>query len=149
MTHLSLSSALIILDTNVLVHLLRNKAAGQAIEQKFHLRRRPERPIPSSIVEGELRGLAALWNWDPAKIAELEESLSQLVRVSAGEPEVVRSYSVLFAHQTNTGKKVGENDLWIAATAQAIGGVVLTCDTDFLSIDDHLVSRVYFDPNTP
>jgi tRNA(fMet)-specific endonuclease VapC len=96
------------------------------------------------VVEGELRGLADWWGWGPARIAKLEQILSQLVRVSAGELEVVKCYGRLYAQQTKLGKKVGENDLWIAATATAIDGVVLTCDSDFLKFDPTLVKCVYF-----
>jgi tRNA(fMet)-specific endonuclease VapC len=135
---------LLLLDTNVLVHLLRNKSTGQAIEAKFALSTRPERPLLSSIVEGEIRGLAVFWGWGPTRIAKLEQLLSELVRVSAGEPEVVKSYGFLFAHQTKIGKKVGENDLWIAATAAAINGSVLTCDGDFLKFDRTLVNYIHF-----
>jgi predicted nucleic acid-binding protein len=96
------------------------------------------------VVEGELRGLADWWGWGPAKIAKLEQTLSQLVAVSVGEPEVVKFYGRLYAQQTRLGQKVGENDLWVAATAAAIDGVVLTCDSDFLKFDPTLVKYVYF-----
>jgi predicted nucleic acid-binding protein len=141
---LDLSTRLIVLDTNVLVHLLRNNSTGQSLEAKFNLSARAERPLLCSVVEGELRGLADWWGWGPARIAKLEQILSQLVRVSAGELEVVKCYGRLYAQQTKLGKKVGENDLWIAATATAIDGVVLTCDSDFLKFDPTLVKCVYF-----
>jgi tRNA(fMet)-specific endonuclease VapC len=137
-------SRLVILDTNVLVHLLRNKATGQALEAKFNLSARAERPLLSSVVERELRGLAGLWDWGPARIAKLEQTMSQLVRVSAGEPEVVKCYARLYAQQAKLGQKVGENDLWVAATAIAIDAIVLTCDSDFLKFDPALVKYVYF-----
>jgi predicted nucleic acid-binding protein len=137
-------SPLLILDTNVLVHLLRNNAVGQAIEKTYSLTTRPERPLLSSIVEGELRGLAESWNWGTRKIQTLETTLSELVRISAGEPEVVAAYGELYAHQSKIGKRVGENDLWIAATARAINGTVLTCDTDFLSFDQVVVNYIHF-----
>jgi tRNA(fMet)-specific endonuclease VapC len=135
---------LLVLDTNVLVHLLRNRALGQAIEAAFALTTRTERPLLSSVVEGELRGLAAWWNWGPNKIARLEQTLSELVRVSAGEPEIVRAYGTLYAHQTKAGKRVGENDLWIAATAVAVNATVLTCDSDFNNFDPVTVSYTHF-----
>lgn len=138
------SQQLLLLDTNVLVHLLRNKSTGQAIESKFGLSTRPERPLLSSVVEGEIRGLAEWWGWGSAKIAKLEQTLSELVRVSAGEPEIVKSYGSLYAHQTKIGKKVGDNDLWLAATAAAINGTVLTCDSDFLKFDPALDSYIHF-----
>ena len=144
MSAVAQTGQLLVLDTNVLVHLLRNNSTGQAIEAQFALSARLDRPLLSSVVEGELRGLAAGWNWGANKIAKLEQTLSELVRVSAGEPEIVRTYGLLYAHQTKMGKKVGENDLWIAATAAAITGTVLTCDSDFLKFDPALVSCIHF-----
>jgi tRNA(fMet)-specific endonuclease VapC len=98
----------------------------------------------SSIVEGELRGLAEGWNWGPTKLQNLELTLNELVRVSAGEPEVIAAYGKLYAHQHKIGKKVGENDLWIAATANAVNGTVLTCDGDFLNFDPTDVKYIHF-----
>jgi predicted nucleic acid-binding protein len=126
--------------------LLRNDATGQAIDKAFQLSQRPEKPILSTIVEGELRALAASWSWGPNKLTQLETAFAEMVRVSAGEPEIVKSYGSLYAQQSAIGKKVGENDMWIAATAMAIDGVVLTCDTDFQNIDSALVKHIYFDP---
>ena len=138
------TNQLLILDTNVLVHLLRNNAIGQAIENTFSLTTRPERPLLSSIVEGELRGLATLWKWGPVKIANLEKAFSELVRVSAGTVEVTKAYGELYAHQISLGRKIGENDLWIAATAVAVRATLLTCDSDFKHLDPKMVSYVHF-----
>jgi predicted nucleic acid-binding protein len=77
-------------------------------------------------------------------MGKLEQTFSELVRVSSGEPEIVKSYGILYAHQAKIGKKVGENDLWVAATAVAINGTILTCDSDFLKFDPTLVSYIYF-----
>jgi tRNA(fMet)-specific endonuclease VapC len=86
--------------------------------------------------------------WGPNKLIELEAVFAEMIRVSSGEPEIVKAYGALFAQQTKSGRKIGENDLWIAATAMAINGVVLTCDTDFQNIDVTLVKHIYFDPKS-
>jgi predicted nucleic acid-binding protein len=137
---------LLVLDTNVLVHLLRRDATGQYLETSFALSRRPERPLLCSVVEGELRGLAAWWDWGAMRVAELEKAFTQLVRVSAGAPEVIRAYGELYAIQNNMGQRIGDNDLWIAATTRAVSGVLLTCDTDFQRIDQALVESIYVRP---
>ncbi|WP_425485397.1 type II toxin-antitoxin system VapC family toxin [Azospirillum oleiclasticum] len=136
------------LDTNVLLHLLKGHATGLAIERALRLSSRPERPLLSSIVEGELRGLAAGWKWGPSRLALLEERLAELVPVSAGAPEVVRAYGELYAHQSALGRRTGENDLWIAATASAVGGIVLTCDGDFMRFDGDRVRWIHVDVAT-
>lgn len=125
---------LILLDSCTLIHLQRGKATGLAIEAAYGLKGRVERPLLSSIVEGEVMSLASgPWKWGPVKMAALAQRFAHLVRVSAGEPAVVAAYATLAAHQSAIGKKLGENDTWIAATAVAVGAVLLTCDGDFLN----------------
>lgn len=124
---------LIVLDTNVLVDLVRNNERGQRLNRRFKLTERTERPLFSTVTEGEILGLARLprWRWGERKLGQLRELLDQLVRVDAGLPEVVTAYAELYAEAHATGNPTGENDLWIAATAKASGAVLLTCDRDF------------------
>lgn len=130
---------LVLLDTSVLVHLLRESDTAKKIETDYALSTRPERPLVCSIVEGELFGLVTYWNWGEKKLAKLDELLNQLVRVSSCHPQVVRAYVQLFAHLRSSGNMPGQNDLWIAASGVAYQAVVLTCDTDFKRIDPTLV----------
>ena len=137
---------LIVLDTNVILHLARDNATGRAINTKYGLSSRLDKPILSTVVEGELRGMAAWGGWGAERLAKLDALLNELVRLPSSEPEVVSAYAELFAHQLRKGKKIGENDLWIAASARAIDAIVLTCDTDFNKLDPQMVKYEYFDP---
>jgi hypothetical protein len=47
---------LISLDTNVLVHWIRQNETGIQLRDTYKLHERTDRPIYSTIVEGELRG---------------------------------------------------------------------------------------------
>lgn len=137
----------VLLDTTVLVHLARNNATGKAIEAQHHLSKRPERPLISTIAEGEILGLARSWNWGKGKLQVLRDMLAQLVSVEAGLPEIVETYAVLYAEATRAGKPCGENDLWIAATAKVLRAELLTCDKDFLWLSpQHLT--VHYIPET-
>ena len=126
---------LVLLDTSVVVHLARDSETGKSIEAEYHLSRRKERPLISTVVEGEMLGLARLWGWGERRLQDLRELLSQFVRVDAGLPEIVEAYSLLHAEGTRDGHPRGENDLWIAATANVLGAGLLTLDRDFCWLD--------------
>ena len=122
---------LILLDTSVVLHLARNDATGQAIEARYSLASRRDRPVISTITEGELLGFAYFRRWGQHKLEALRTMLDNFVRVDAGLPDVVEWYAKFYAEARRTGAPCGQNDLWIAATAKAAGAVLLTCDRDF------------------
>jgi tRNA(fMet)-specific endonuclease VapC len=131
---------LISLDTNVLVHWIRQNDTGVQLRDTYKLHERPDRPIYSTVVEGELRALARLWNWGPSKLDSLDEILSELVRVDAGLPDVVKVYAEIYVADHIGGHKTGQNDMWIAATTKAAGAVLLTCDTDCVWMNPDIVA---------
>ncbi len=122
---------LILLDTSVVIHVARNDQIGQTIESQYALTSRKDRPLISSITEGELFGLAYFNRWGSPKLQALRDLLANLVSVDAGLPAVVQSYARLYAEARRSGNPCGQNDLWIAASAQAVEAVLLTCDKDF------------------
>jgi tRNA(fMet)-specific endonuclease VapC len=124
-------SDLIVIDTNALVHWIRQDATGKRLLSEYALEKRSERPLLATIVEGELLGLARCWNWGTAKLDRLEEILAELVRVDVGHSDIVRVYAELYFWDRKTGRNTGENDLWIAATTKATCATLLTCDSDF------------------
>lgn len=60
--------ALVLLDTNVVLQLVRNNATGQAIDQKYSLTSRRETPIISIVTVGEARAFAAHLGWGEERI---------------------------------------------------------------------------------
>lgn len=134
---------LISLDTNVLVHWIRQNDTGVHLRESYKLHERMDRPIYSTIVEGELRALAGFLRWEPEKLKRLEEILSELVRVDAGLPDVVKAYAEIYIADRTGGHNTGQNDMWIAATTKAAGAVLLTCDDDCLWMNSNIVAVEY------
>jgi tRNA(fMet)-specific endonuclease VapC len=134
---------LILLDTNVLVHWVRQDRTGRHILQVYDLGTRNERPLFSTITEGEILGLAKCWNWGNAKLQALEDILAELVRFEASLPEVVYAYAELYQQDQAIGRNTGENDLWIAACARASRSILLTCDQDFLWLNPTWIKVEY------
>lgn len=56
-------------------------------------------------------------------------------------------YAEIDTFMVKHGHPVGDNDVWIAATAAAAGAVLLTTDKDFDPMHDRFLTRVYFEPN--
>jgi tRNA(fMet)-specific endonuclease VapC len=134
---------LIAIDTSALVHWVRQDSTGKQLLEEYALDARHERPLLSTIVEGEIRALARLWKWGERKIGQLDEILAELVRVDAGNPAIVEAYAQLHFEDQQGGHGTGQNDLWIAATAKATGAIVLTCDGDFVWMSPRLVRAEY------
>ncbi len=136
-------SDLISLDTNVLVHWVRQDDTGIQLRDTYKLHERSDRPIYSTIVEGEVRSLAKVWGWGSKKLDLLDELLRELVRVDAGLPDIVKAYAEIYKADQVGGHNTGQNDMWIAATTKAAGAVLLTCDGDCSWMDPWLVVVEY------
>ena len=130
---------LISLDTNVLIHWLRQNDTGMQLRDTYRLHERLDRPCYSTIVEGEIRALAMVWEWGAKKLELLDELLAELVRVDAGLHDVVLAYAEIYAADQAGGHNTGQNDMWIAATTKAAGAVLLTCDSDCIWMSPCLV----------
>ena len=137
------SSDLLMIDTNVLIHWIRQDSTGKHLIEQYHLEQRAERPLLSTVSEGEILGLAKCWNWGETKLAKLNQLFDELVRVEAGLPEVIANYSEIYFEAHRIGRSHGENDLWIAASARATGAVLLTCDSDFRWMSPKLLTVEY------
>jgi tRNA(fMet)-specific endonuclease VapC len=120
---------LVLLDTNVLLHLLRGSALGQKIEADFGLAKRPERPLISVVTVGEIFAIARRKSYSAEKRANLDELIRDTVVVDIRKP-IADRYAEIQASQQGIDLPIGENDTWIAATAMATGSTLLTIDRD-------------------
>jgi tRNA(fMet)-specific endonuclease VapC len=138
---------LYLLDTNVLVHLVRGDAVWARVRAKYQPLLIDPRPILSVVTAGELRSLALQFNWQAEKIDQMEFYLGYLKRVSIDDSEIIQAYAVIDAYRQRTGRPLGENDGWIAATASVTGARLLTTDRDFDRLDPLFLSHDWIDPD--
>ncbi len=138
----------LLLDTNIVVALLRGKTLGQALMNVHQLGSRPDRPLLSVISVGELMSLAEKWSWGAKKKEALDTQIRQLVLVDVNRSPVVNQYAAIDAFCERAGRPIGQNDMWIAATAAATGAVLLTCDTDFDHLAPNWIELLRLEPNT-
>lgn len=87
-----------LLDTSVILHLVRGKALGQRIQQTFDLIHCQPRPLVSVVSLAEARVLAQARNWGAAKRQALDTAFRSLTIVNINHPSVIDAYVQLDLH---------------------------------------------------
>lgn len=128
----------LVLDTNILVHWLRGKDAGLKLRQDYELGTRRPRPIIPLVVKGEIKSLALQFQWGDQRNEQLDALLRELPVADVSSEAVIQAYARIDHESRRIGRRMGKNDLWIAAVAAVQSAVVLTTDQDF----DHLPASV-------
>jgi tRNA(fMet)-specific endonuclease VapC len=137
-----------VLDTNILIHLVRDSDFGNKIADKFGFDNAENQLFISIVTKAEMLSLSMKSGWGNTKITTLNSILDNLIILNITE-SVVTKYVEIDAysqakHPTlklkNTHRNMGKNDIWIAATTSAIFATLITTDGDF----EHL-NGVFFD----
>ncbi len=138
-----------LLDTSVLVHLIRGNELGEYLAKTFALRDLVYRPFVSIVSHGELGVLADRWSWGAAKRNALERALGELVTLGLNDQAILDGYvevSRASLKAPGGARILSNNDTWIAACAKAAGAVLLTTDKDFLHLNPHCCAVQFVDP---
>lgn len=136
-------------DTNVLLFYLRENDRSKEITRIHNPFGVGNTPILSIVSVGEVESIALRNHWGASKLAELQRLMSLFILADIHSEDVIDNYAAIDTFSQGHSKthplgmsarNMGKNDLWIAATAAAIGAKLLTSDNDF----DHLIG-VYVD----
>jgi tRNA(fMet)-specific endonuclease VapC len=139
---------LLLLDTNILIHLVREDRTGRSIDSRFLLRKREERSLVSIVSVGEALAISRRLSWGPAKTAALQSLFQELVIVNISDG-ILELYAQIDVILRRAGRPVQQNDMWIAATAAASGAHLLTTDKDFDPLYPTHLDRTWIDPQRP
>ncbi len=142
----------IIIDTCVLIHIVRDTSSGKKCLEE--LAKFDEEPniIISVVTKAELESFIAQNNWGQLKIEKLYKILSKItyIDIASADNLLISSYTQIDSFSkrrapnksgnllSGSARKMGKNDLWIAATAYALDIPLMTTDGDF----DHLISFI-------
>ena len=123
-----------LLDTNAISDFMR---AAPTIENWMAGLEPGDRVVTCTIVRGELLfGIAQLP--EGKRRAELEETGHQFLAVFPCKPVPERAgdlYATIKVARQQRGLALDENDLWVAATALALGATLVSRDADFAAIE--------------
>jgi tRNA(fMet)-specific endonuclease VapC len=142
------SPPLYLLDTNIVIHYARGKTVGQQIEADHSLITTPYRPLICIVTHGEALAFAKKRSWGKAKIAAVNHILAQFVTVDINDPQIIEAYADIDAYSQSIGRRMGKNDLWIAAVAHITKAALLTTDDDFDHLDGSYLTLIPIDPDT-
>lgn len=140
--------SLVLLDTNVVVHLARDNTLGRRINEDYQLSERRVRPLISIVTVGELFAFARKRGWGDRKVEKLKDIVRGLTVADIRPQNVIDRYAEIDAYSERQGQTMGDNDVWIAATAAAAGAHLLTTDKDFDHLHPTHVQREWVDPST-
>ena len=138
-----------VLDTSALLNLIRGRELGEQIDKAFGLRQALYRHTISIVTHGELKAMAQRRSWGDEKIQVLARALDELVTVDISNSSLIDAYVMVeHACRTTAGgeRKMGQNDMWIAATAAAAGLPLITTDDDFNHLNRRLITVHWVDP---
>ena len=136
-----------LLDTNILVALIRNNPLGRQIQARFNLRAFISRCMISVVTVGEMEKLAREFQWGNDKLTAMRGLLDQLIWIDINDPSIFQAYAEIDVFTDGQGRVMGKNDAWIAATAKASGSTLLTTDHDFDHLDPAFITRIWIDPD--
>jgi predicted nucleic acid-binding protein len=142
--------ATFLLDTNVIVALVRAGPLGQHIESQYHVTTQAFRPLISVVSVGEILKLTKGFNWNCEKVQRLQTLLGNLVQVDLNHPGILQAYAEIAWHCEHVLKPARtkpQNDYWIAATAKATEATLLTTDEHFDDLHGHFIQRALIDEN--
>jgi tRNA(fMet)-specific endonuclease VapC len=137
-----------LLDTNILVHLIRDSPIGRSVARDFDLLNPHSTQLISVVTAGEIRAMAKKRSWGPRKTEALKDLVRELVVLPLGSEPVLSTYAEIDCHLQKVGLHMGQNDMWIAATAAAAKAHLLTTDKDFDPLCPDRLTRTWIDPQS-
>lgn len=139
-----------LLDTNVVLLATRqNSAAAKVIDAQFGLSTTRFRPAISEVSVGELYAFTLSQKWGEKRKALLNEQIERCLVIPIAHPGIYLRWAEMASALRERGTPIGQNDLWIAATASITGLTLLTTDRDFSSlVATHQLGTVMLDPTT-
>jgi tRNA(fMet)-specific endonuclease VapC len=132
-------------DTNILIHIVKNPLFSQTFTQQYDLSNPLNKSCISAVTVGEVHAFAFRNRWGHTKMRDLVQLLQTLEVVDiTNDPSLIQMYAEIDAYSQSqhpvlklphSARRMGKNDLWIAATTAVYNAVLLSTDNDFTHLD--------------
>lgn len=146
------ASEVVLLDTNVLIIYARDGEPAKSLERLIGLQSRAIEAVASVVTIGEAFAFGKKANWSDARLEKLRELVrTRMVPIDINRPEILAAYAEIdhFCEKVSKpARPIGQNDLWIAATAHVLNCTLITTDKDFDHLHDKLLQRRWIDPES-
>ncbi|MEM9984400.1 MAG: PIN domain-containing protein, partial [Bacteroidota bacterium] len=130
-----------VLDTNILLLLVKNPAFGQYFDRPYGDQLQKEL-LYSYISLGELDSITKQNQWGDKRLKALQEALKGFTSIPVTGRRLIAQYGDIDAYSQGklsgrpflkvmSARNMGKNDLWIAAITAALGATLITTDLDF------------------
>ncbi len=137
-----------LLDTNILVALIRGRDLGKYLDVTYALHDAAIPVFISAITVGEMIAPAHKFNWGSSRVSAMNSLLSQFTPLDINDAELLQAYGAIDAACERDGRPMGQNDVWLAATAHVTNTTLLTTDKDFDHLHEIWINRDWIDPSS-
>jgi tRNA(fMet)-specific endonuclease VapC len=126
------------LDTNICIYIIKNNPLS--VRKKFETLH-PSQLVLSMITLAELRYGAEKSQARDKALAKIHQ-LTTVIDIAELSETVAEHYADIRAELDRQGKPIGNNDLWLAAHARAMGWILVTNNTkEFERVADLLIEN--------
>lgn len=146
----------IVVDTCVFIHIVRDTATGRNCLSELEKFDEAANVIISVVTKAELESFIAQNNWGKPKVEKLNKILEQItyIDITNSDQLLINSYTEIDAFSKRktkdkrgnllkgSARKMGKNDLWIAATAYTLDIPLITTDGDFDHLNESLIEVI-------
>ena len=133
-------------DTNILIHAVRKHWFLETLDEQFDFANPLNKSYISAVTIGEIHSIAFRNSWGKKKMDVLEAIIQnvQVIPVT-DDPDLIKMYTEIDVYSQSqhptlrlptSARKMGKNDLWIAATAAIHNATLLSTDGDFEHLDN-------------
>lgn len=146
----------IVIDTCVFIHIVRDTITGKKCIEALEKYDEAANIIVSVATKAELESFVSQNSWGKPKIEKLNKILEEItyIDISNADQLLIDSYTEIDSFSkrktkdkrgnilNGAAKKMGKNDLWIAATAYSLDIPLMTTDGDFDHLKDTLMNVI-------